>query len=411
MIRKFATQSEHAENTDLAGRAGLEKFSEVGQTRHPQDLPRREAEPICRWSKSSSVPKDGTGACVFGLKFECRIKRGPTLPLLYLIHTPISCMFYDDIKNFNKQFEYEPRIEKAAKLKKFDKFVIAGMGGSHLAGDLLKIWRPELDVVIWSNYGLPPFNDLRERLVIASSYSGNTDEAVSAFLESKNRGIKIAAVAAGGKLLRLAEKFKTPYVAMPDIHIQPRLALGLSLKSILALMGEKKALSETGELAAKLKPARFESAGRELAKTLHGSIPIIYSSLKNFPIAYNWKVKFNETGKIPAFCNYVPELNHNEMIGFDVAHRTAALSGRMHFVFLKDKDDDTGITRRMTIMEGLFRKRGLKIEVVLLHGENIWQKIFSSLLLADWTSYYTAELYGVEAEQVPMVEEFKKLVR
>ena len=321
-------------------------------------------------------------------------------------------MIYDDIKNFNKQFEYEPRIENSAKLKRrFNKFVIAGMGGSHLAGDLLKVWRPELDLVVWPNYGLPPLKNLRERLVIVSSYSGNTEEAIDAFLRARKFRVPVAVVASGGKLLKLAAEHKVPYVAMPDIHVQPRLSTGLGLKSILALMGEKKALVELGELATKLKPGRYEEPGRNLAKTLHGSIPIIYSSLRNLPIAYNWKIKFNETGKIPAFCNFFSELNHNEMTGFDIAHSTTALSHRLHFVFLKDRDDDRRVAHRMTVTEGLLRKRGFRIENVLLHGVNVWEKIFNALLLADWGSYYTAQLYNVEAEQVPMVEEFKRLIK
>ncbi len=322
-------------------------------------------------------------------------------------------MLYDDIKNFNKQFEYEPRIENAGKLKKFDKFIVCGMGGSHLAADLIRIWKPEIDLIVWSNYGLPPLlpKDLKERLLIVNSYSGNTEETIDSFLTAKKKGIAVAAIASGGKLLRLAANFKVPYVAMPDMHIQPRLSVGLGTKSILALMGEKYAIDELGELSQKFKPSRLETPGRHLAKTLHGSIPVIYSSFKNFPIACNWKAKFNETGKIPAFCNYLPELNHNEMTGFDVSHSTASLSHRLHFLFLKDGDDDKRIMRRMTLLEGLLRKRGFMVDIVLLHGENIWQKIFSALSLADWASYYTAELYGVEAEQVPMVEEFKKLIK
>ncbi|MEK9180164.1 MAG: SIS domain-containing protein [Patescibacteria group bacterium] len=320
-------------------------------------------------------------------------------------------MIYDDIKNFNKQFEYEPRIENAARLKKFSKFVICGMGGSHLAGDLLQVWRPELDLIVWPNYGLPPAKDLKERLIIVSSYSGNTEEAIDAFSQAKKHSFGVAVVASGGKLLKAAVERKAPYVAIPDIHVQPRLAVGLSIKATLALMGERKALAELSELAHKLKPGRYEEPGRNLAKTLHGSVPLIYSSLHNFPIAYNWKIKFNETGKIPAFCNFFPELNHNEMTGFDVAHATAALSHRFHFVFLKDQDNDRKIIRRMTVMEGILHKRGFKIDVVFIHGANIWEKIFNALILADWAAYYTATLYNVEAEQVPMVDEFKKLIK
>ena len=322
-------------------------------------------------------------------------------------------MIYNDIKNFNKQFGYEPRIENAEKLGKFKKFVVAGMGGSHLAADILKTWKPDLDLVIWNNYGLPPLKDLKERLIIASSYSGNTEEAIDVFEEAKKRKLNVAAVGAGGKLITLAHIIKVPHVVIPSAHIQPRMALGYSFKAILALMGEKKALVEASKLSFDLHPSRFELAGRKLAKKLKGSVPVIYSSQRNYAVVYNWKVKLNETGKIPAFWNVLPELNHNEMTGFSAGGgkaRTKSLSSKFRFIFLKDSEDEPRIVKRMRILEKLLADRGFRIETALLRGKTRLIKIFSSLVLADWTAYYTAKQYGVEPEEVPIVEEFKKLI-
>ncbi|MBI2506768.1 MAG: bifunctional phosphoglucose/phosphomannose isomerase, partial [Candidatus Colwellbacteria bacterium] len=139
-------------------------------------------------------------------------------------------------------------------------------------------------------------------------------------------------------------------------------------------------------------------------------IPIIYSSRRNIALAYNWKIKFNETGKAPAFYNTFPELNHNEMTGFDVQETTRELSDKMFFIFLKDEDDHPKITKRMEVLERLYRDRKLSVAVVSLEGNSKMEKIFNSLTLADWTAYYTAKRYNVEPEQVPMVEEFKKLL-
>ncbi|MGC9599504.1 MAG: SIS domain-containing protein [Minisyncoccia bacterium] len=322
-------------------------------------------------------------------------------------------MMLDDIKNCAKQFAYEPKVENAAKLKrKFTKFVVVGMGGSHLAADIIRAWHPGLDIVSWSNYGLPPLHekDLKERLVIASSYSGNTEEPIDAFNMTRAKHLPLAVIATRGKLIALAQKLKLPYVQVPDFHAQPRMSTGLMLMGTLALIGEKTWLWEARELATTLHPVREEYRGRELAKRLHGSVPVIYASLRNATVAYNWKIKFNETGKIPAFCNVVPELNHNEMTGFDAKERTAPLSRHFHFVFLKDGGDDRRITKRMSVLEKLYKDRGFKVEVVLLQGKNELHKIFTALNLADWTAYYTAKLYGVEPDEVPMVEEFKKLI-
>ncbi|MDR3582361.1 MAG: hypothetical protein P4L67_03760, partial [Candidatus Pacebacteria bacterium] len=96
-------------------------------------------------------------------------------------------MLPEDIKNYNKQFDYEPVVENAGKLKKFGKFLVVGMGGSHLSADIIKAWHPELDIIVWSDYGLPKLaeKDLKDRLVIISSYSGGTEEVVDALAAAK----------------------------------------------------------------------------------------------------------------------------------------------------------------------------------------------------------------------------------
>jgi glucose/mannose-6-phosphate isomerase len=318
----------------------------------------------------------------------------------------------DDLKIYAKQFEYAPIVENAAKLKRFKKFVVCGMGGSHLAADLLKAWHPELDIIIWSDYGVPRIHekDLKERLTIISSYSGNTEETIDAFNVARAKHLPMAVLAAGGKLLRLADKFKIPYIAMPDFHSQPRMATGLSMRGMLALMGEHMMLAELTTLSGHLHPAREELRGKELAKRLHGSVPVIYTSARNAAIGYNWKIKLNETGKVPAFASVVPELNHNEMNGFDVKAKTLHLSRHFHFVFIKDGADDPRVIKRMSVLEKLYRDRGFSIDMILLQGKTEPQKMFNALILADWTAYHTAKLYGVDPEQVPMVEEFKKMI-
>lgn len=321
-------------------------------------------------------------------------------------------MLLDDIKSYAKQFDYQPLVENASKLKKFKKFIVCGMGGSHLAADILKAWHPELDIIVWSNYGLPllPEAELKERLIIASSYSGGTEETIDAFTTAKTKRLSVVVVAARGKLISLAQKNNVPYVQMPDFHSQPRMATGLSLMGMLALMGERTWMTEAKALATQLHPTREELRGKDLAKKLHGSIPVVYASARNTAIAYNWKIKFNETGKIPAFYNIVPELNHNEMTGFDTKTKTISLSHPFHFVFIKDGSDDPRIIKRMSVMEKLYKDRGFKVEVIFLQGKTDIHKIFNSLILADWTAYHAAKLYGVDPQEVPMVEEFKKLI-
>lgn len=317
------------------------------------------------------------------------------------------------IENFAEQFSYEPKIENAESLASFRKYIVIGMGGSHLAAGLLKAWNPYLDVIIHSDYGLSALleEELQERLIILSSYSGNTEEVLDAFHIAEEKRLRVAVIATGGKLLELAKKGRAPYIEMPETGIQPRSALGLGVKAFLKLMGEEDALEEVGGLAETLNPKTFEKEGKDLAKKLKDKVPVVYASARNFSIAYTWKIKLNETGKIPAFCNAIPEMNHNEMTGFDINDSSKHLSERFAFIILKDKSDHPRIGKRMEISEKLYKERGFPVHTIELKGASTFEKIFSSIILADWTAFYTAETYGLEAEDIPMVRELKDLMK
>lgn len=317
----------------------------------------------------------------------------------------------DAIHSFAQQFAWKPEVERPAK-RTFKKIIIAGMGGSHLAADLLKTVDQNVPLTVHRNYGIPPIppSERSSTLLIASSYSGNTEETIDAFRDAGKMKVARAAIAIGGTLEVLARKARVPYVQMPNTGIQPRSALGFSIKGLAALMGFSSIEAELSLLAKTLKPLVFEGRGKAFAKTLKGSTPLIYASAQNEAIAYNWKIKLNETGKIPAFYNVVPELNHNEMTGFDSTKKSALLSRRFFIIFLSDDHDDPRIQKRMVVLRRLYDAKGLQCAVIPLKGANRWMKIFSSLVLADWIAYYTALLYGAEPEQVPMVEEFKKMI-
>lgn len=321
-------------------------------------------------------------------------------------------MMSDAIKNFAKQFSYEPIIENGDGFAPKKKIIVVGMGGSALAAGLLKTWNPNLDIRVHRDYGLPFISteEKADTLVVASSYSGNTEETIDAYEQAGTQGLTRVAVAVGGALLEAAKKDGTPYIQLPNTGIQPRSALGFSFKAHLKFLGLADALKEISSLAKELNPVAFEEDGKKLAEKLRGYVPIIYSSARNESIAYNWKIKFNETGKIPAFYNCVPELNHNEMTGFDVKDTSEHLSKGFLFVFLRDKQDHPRVQKRMETLEGLYKDRKLSVITIDLEGVHPFYKIFSSLVLADWAAVYTASQYGLESEQVPMVEEFKKLV-
>lgn len=322
-------------------------------------------------------------------------------------------MLKNDILNYAKQFAYVPEVKNANNIGEFESVVIGGMGGSGLPAGLLRAVKPEFDITAHHEYGLPKFieHDKERRLLIAISHSGNTEETIDFCKTANDRGFKIAVIASKGKLLDIAEAKGLPYIDLPGDDVQPRMSLGYMLRAILKLIGEEDLYEEAGGLTETLKPEEFEGKGKELAEKLFGHVPIIYASRDNQLIGYNWKIKFNETSKSPAFYNTFPELNHNEMQGFDVADSTRKLSENLHFIFLEDENDYPRIRNRMNVTAKLYDDRGLKLERVSIEGKTKLEKIFNTLTLGDWTAYYLAKEYGNEPEKVPMVVEFKKLIR
>ena len=323
------------------------------------------------------------------------------------------------IRNFAKQFEYDPKIENEDKLQRTGKYIICGMGGSHLQGDVFQNAVPGFDLSVHQDYGLPgrPDDVLKQTLIIASSYSGNTEETVSAFQEAAEKGYPLAVISTGGKLIEMAKEHNIPYIQIPDTGIQPRSALGFTFKALAKMVGREDIVEEAGKLAQTLKPEALEEDGKEMVKHLAGKVPVIYASTRNYSVAYNWKIKFNETSKTPAFYNLFPELNHNEMNGFSAKGGPASggdvdelvsLSKVFVFIFLRDSEDHPRIQKRMQVLHDQLHARGLPIIFIDLEGNSRLEKIFSSLLLADWTALYLAKHYDRDPEQVPMIEEFKK---
>lgn len=317
------------------------------------------------------------------------------------------------IQDFPKQFLFEPVIERADRFVKKLAVIVSGMGGSHLAADLLKSVYTDARLIVHTNYGLPPMrdDDLKRCLFVASSYSGNTEEVIDGLKEARGKELAVAIISVGGRLQKIAQEYDLPYVKLPDTNIQPRSALGFSLIGLMKVVGMEEELKEVRKLADMLEVDVLREKGKQLADILHNSVPIFYASRRNEAVVYNWKIKFNETAKIPAFYNVFPELNHNEMTGFDSVADTSNLSRQFHFIFLRDTEDDLRIQKRMDVCKELYMQRGLSVAQVPLEGATRWERIFRSLLIADWFSFYTGTLYGIETEQVPMVEEFKKAIK
>jgi len=316
----------------------------------------------------------------------------------------------DAIINFAKQFEWEPEMVNGDNMPGFKNVVVAGMGGSHLATGIIKMYKPGIDLYVHRGYGLPPYEDefLKNSLLVASSYSGNTEEIVDFLETGLKKGYNMAVMTTGGKLMEIAKENNLPSITIPATGIQPRSALGYQAKALAAFLKEDILLGELSDLSKVLDPESLREQGQKLAEQFSGKVPVIYSSLENLTVAYNWKIKFNETGKVPSFYNIFSELNHNEMSGFDFIDSTKHYADNFAFIFIRDQKDHPKIQRRMDITRDLYKEKGMDVVDLSFQGSTLLEQIFNSLILGDWTALHTALANRAEPEQVPMIEEFKK---
>ncbi len=316
-------------------------------------------------------------------------------------------MIRDVITSFSSQFSFVPEVVNPHSRDSFDSFVVCGMGGSHLAADILCTIDPLLPIVVHKTYGIPT-HTFSQPLYIVSSYSGNTEEALDSYVATRDAGHTVAVITGGGALLSHAQKDGVAYIQVPS-GLQPRMATGYMMMALVKMMGDDQLYKKLSTVSSTLHPETLEEWGRSIAQKIKGTVPLVYSSSTNSGIGYAWKIALNETGKIPAFCNVFPELNHNEMTGFDGISAFPARS--YSCLFLYDDSDHPRIARRMDTTARLLTEKGIVCEPVRIEAENRALKICTLLVLGFWISATVAELYGNEPEQVPMVESFKKLLQ
>ncbi len=315
----------------------------------------------------------------------------------------------ETLNRFGEQFAWHPVLENAHNLGAHVNFIVAGMGGSHLGAWLIQQFDQHLDLTIHRDYGLPvlPETKMRNGLFIARSYSGTTEETLDALKAAHEKSMHIAAVSLGGELLDFARKNELPFIQIPDTGLEPRMAIGYAMIAIARFMANGMLESAIREGGQKVNPSEHRLEGMKMAQRLQGKVPVIWSSAKNLPLANIWKVKFNETSKIPAFCNYFPELSHNEFTGFDVVDSTRPVTENFHIIILEDPKDHPRVQRRMSLSKEMLTERNIGVDVVKMGGEH-FEKLFSTALMADWVALGLAQYYGVPNPETPLIAEFKK---
>jgi glucose/mannose-6-phosphate isomerase len=310
------------------------------------------------------------------------------------------------LRTYNTQFGFVPEVVNDHLIKKnYKHIILCGMGGSHLPVGLLKTIQPGIDIYVHRDYDLPPFEKsfFESALLVASSFSGNTAEVISFYKKAKQLfDLPVLCIATGGELLDLAKRGNDPYITLPQSEFVPRTALGITTIALASVLKEKSVYQNLTRLSVDI--AAAESEGESLSDRLGDKTPIFYASSANLNLAYNWKIKCNETGKIHAFYNVFPEANHNELEAYEYA---GSLSGVMPII-LRDSSDDARIQKRFDVFQGILSHKGVEHAVVDISNPDIYRKVFQTIVLGDFFAASVAQRRRVPQASVPLIEEFKK---
>ena len=337
------------------------------------------------------------------------------------------------IQQSPKQFRAGLKAAEGVKVAggPFGGVLLAGMGGSWMAGALVRDAKlSRVPIQIHRDYGLPDPLFLEKPLVVASTFSGNTQESLSAYDAARDRKLPVVSITrrsfpdpdtgkpVDGELARRsqrdADKHHVTLLRIPadPPTMQPRSATGYTVGVLTGLL-EETGLAEQGAataIEALEEPlTAFVDAAREHARRLLPGIsqatPVIYSSRRYATVAQIFKIKINEHAKTPAFWNYFPELNHNEMIGW-VRRR-----GPFHLVFLRDEEDSPCVLKRIDLAREILSEYGLSSAVVPIEGATLVEKIFRAMLVGEWAGYELALAGGVDPTPVDIVEGFKRRLK
>ena len=314
-----------------------------------------------------------------------------------------------------QQLDY--KFETSQAVVEADNIVYAGMGGSALAAILSESWPGyNLPFKVVRDYDIPAYVS-EKTYFIAASYSGNTEETISAIAQAEAKGAKIAVIAGGGKLADLARAKNYPLALLPKAE-QPRYAVFYNLRALLMLLEQAGLLSSerTSELQAAsdfLKAAvqpwlptvpTADNRAKQIALEMIGKSAVVYAGPKLSPAAYKWKISFNENAKQIAWTNQFPEFNHNEFMGWT----KQPVQKPYAVIDLRSDLEHPRIQKRFEVTERLLSGMRPAPIVIQAEGKSLLEQLLWVIALGDFVTIYTALLNGLNPAPVDLIEKFKK---
>ena len=300
----------------------------------------------------------------------------------------------------------------------FSNIVYAGMGGSALPAILSRSWPGyKIPFEVSRQYHIPAYVS-EKTLFIASSYSGNTEETLSALAEAEERGATIAVMAAGGQLEQIAGQKGYPFLKIPKAE-QPRYAVFYMLSALLTILESAGLLNEADTAAQLAEASGFlkeavkawsaivptaQNPAKKLAVEVAGKSAVVYAGPLFAPVAYKWKISFNENAKNIAWWGEYPEFNHNEFIGWS----SHPIQKPYSVIDLRSDLEHPRVQKRFELSDKLLSGKRPAAHVVRAEGKSLLEQLVWTITYGDFVTIYLALCNGVNPAPVDLVEKFKK---
>ncbi len=294
--------------------------------------------------------------------------------------------------------------------KEINKVYVAGLGGSGIGADFVAEFindECKVPYTVGKGYGIPAYVD-ENTLAVCSSYSGNTEETLSAFNQMIDRGCKIVIISSGGKLIEEAIQRGYDYIKVPDNWPSPRACLGYSIVQQLYMLQKLGLIGNSfiTQLKSSIDLLKFDSedikkAAKSVADRIYDKLPVIYTTDRMESVAVRLRQQINENAKMLCWHHVVPEMNHNELVGWTEAHPEIAV------IYLRNKDDFKRNQTRIEINQEIISKYCPTIIDIYSKGNSLIEKAFYLVNLGDWISWYLSEHKQVDAIEVNVINYLK----
>lgn len=296
-----------------------------------------------------------------------------------------------------------------ASKKDFNNVVLTGLGGSGIGGSIIQNYvfdKLATPFIVNKDYFLPAFIS-NKSLVIVSSYSGNTEETVAALEHAIKMKATVVCITSGGKIAEIARKKKIDCILLPA-GMPPRACIGYSMVQVLFTLQHFALLKENNakDIKAAIKLLDTETKdiqkkAKAIAKKLINKTPVIYSAADMEGVAVRFRQQINENGKMLCWHHAIPEMNHNELVGWRDKDASKVV------VLLRNEDDYDRVQLRMEINKKVFKKYTPNIIEIYSKGKSYWERVFYLIHLTDWVSVELADLHNVDATEVKVIDFLK----